>query len=1199
MRKLIALLLMLPLLATAQREYDYRYWFDSQPDGPLASSGRSSHSVLTLNPDVSTLREGLHTFNFYVVDVAGGGVTSLHSNYFLKLSPSLNQTYRVQTLIDGIPYRMDEVNPSGLTLRYDLDATSLPYGLHKLSVAIISESGAVSSFYDSMFFRVATDAENSAMMVHYLIDGKEVATAPLNNGAALLNLDVAEIGCGVHELTVYASDGNELTTNFASRLFVKTPGPISSYRYWLNDDIAAAKTVNLPEAAEEFSLISMLPVDEVPFRTHMFTCEPDATTGGLTLFARNELFAAFFATRNEAMVIDSRSFTDRRVSRTVPAADIHPLEIGISLTETIGATNAETIVWRYFDADPGHLFNIRSSINCQIDVFGPDGEPVMQVESPESDKTHSFRPEKSGRYYVALHDFSNKTRQSVVTYTNLPTHAVVNPSPATSANEGIYFVNLSGNGMNDLKSLTLKGNGTELTASYCAATTNQRSMARFDLNGLPTGKYSIVAEFVDSTGVTSNWTIEKAVTLQDVKKGEIKVSYQSEQHLNETPSRIVTVKVQNSGNKPYYYVPFNIAARQLDGCAISFMNFSTLGLNGEEPRIYHTDNLLGLGVKGAMYPSVIPYIGPYQTLTFKLGITGRQDYWVYAWCGEPWSEEADRIFNNIWEINDSHFTQQNMLSFTQIFLMKLACVLDESNAESDSAASESNEANGPLRVPVRRALNNNIDFGRNNYDRVRDVAEQLVEMADRPSITQPYQAAQTVANLSVAHGQMIGGYVNMLQLRNIEAQMQACGLDLNDPNGINGDFYYLYEAREEIKNRIPSPGDIVRTATNDDDLADIIDSYMDSTAESCSPAPRGISGQIRVISFDPNDILGYVDPSGSNYVGIGVSELPYSIEFENDPELATAPALTIDIDNQLDGNVFDLSTFRATELTIGNKSVELPEGHEFIRTLDMRPDINAVAQLELNYDSTSGRVRWHLTSLDPMTMEPTDYLEQGILPVNDSISHRGEGMVSYSINLKPGLKDGTVIKNSASIVFDVNSPIETPVWENILDYNLPTSELKVFTADNRSFDFTFSGEDSGSGVWRYALYMRQPGSDDWRLLRDGIEQPQITYEAPEALAPGTIFAVLATDGAGNIQDSEFMHLKTGDVDRSGVIDANDVLALSAYYMGKKVNIALSVSDVNSDGVIDSQDVLAIARIYLQNYPTKQLHIRTRKYSNHQ
>ena len=48
-----------------------------------------------------------------------------------------------------------------------------------------------------------------------------------------------------------------------------------------------------------------------------------------------------------------------------------------------------------------------------------------------------------------------------------------------------------------------------------------------------------------------------------------------------------------------------------------------------------------------------------------------------------------------------------------------------------------------------------------------------------------------------------------------------------------------------------------------------------------------------------------------------------------------------------------------------------------------------------------GTVSWHISSLDPMTVEPTEEPTSGVLPVN--IDGNGIGELSFDIQLKPDL----------------------------------------------------------------------------------------------------------------------------------------------------------------------------------------------------
>ena len=195
----------------------------------------------------------------------------------------------------------------------------------------------------------------------------------------------------------------------------------------------------------------------------------------------------------------------------------------------------------------------------------------------------------------------------------------------------------------------------------------------------------------------------------------------------------------------------------------------------------------------------------------------------------------------------------------------------------------------------------------------------------------------------------------------------------------------------------------------------------------------GVGGPSEAVtSIDPNDIYGYQDEFGSKIIRGGLTDVYYTIEFENDPEFATASAHDIYVTDVLDPTLFDLSTFAPTRIKIGEQEVTLTDEERAAKvvTINMQPAIYAIAQVAWEFDAETGLAEWHISSLDPMTMEPTTVAMDGILPVNNS--GNGIGQLSFDISLKSNLSDGTEIPNKATIVFDENDPIETPTWVNTI-----------------------------------------------------------------------------------------------------------------------------------------------------------------------
>ena len=316
-----------------------------------------------------------------------------------------------------------------------------------------------------------------------------------------------------------------------------------------------------------------------------------------------------------------------------------------------------------------------------------------------------------------------------------------------------------------------------------------------------------------------------------------------------------------------------------------------------------------------------------------------------------------------------------------------------------------------------------------------------------------------------------------------------------------------------------------------------------------------------------------------------VKTIGYDIEFENDPEIANSAAHRIVIENQLDPTKFDLKTFTPKDITLSGKKVELNGSKSFVQTLDLRPEIDAIAELQCAYNVQTGLIRWTFTSLDPMTMEPTDDVMQGFLPVNaDGTS--GIGEVSYNVNLLKTFADGTQIANRASIVFDTNDPILTPVWQNTIDAVSPVSKVtEVVTLNDSTARVRCEGSDERSGVWRYEVYAQYGSVGTWEKVGTcNADSAWIDFPMEEHMSYG--FCALAIDSAGNVEvkdmvrEAELVTYVSGDANGDGVIDIEDVVTAVSHYLGEETPILFRAADVNGDGVIDIEDVVGIREIYL-------------------
>ena len=173
-------------------------------------------------------------------------------------------------------------------------------------------------------------------------------------------------------------------------------------------------------------------------------------------------------------------------------------------------------------------------------------------------------------------------------------------------------------------------------------------------------------------------------------------------------------------------------------------------------------------------------------------------------------------------------------------------------------------------------------------------------------------------------------------------------------------------------------------------------------------------------------VVGAMDPNDkvtSSVLGIR-EPLRYTIFFEN-IESATAPAQEVIITDQLDLQNMDISTFALGPIAFGRYIIIPPPGSSsFTTVVDLRPDKNLLVKIEAEVNMTTGLATWRFSSLDPQTGQLPDDPLAGFLPPN-RIPPEGDGSVSFVVFPKES-EDIESVCNQATIVFDVNEPINTP-----------------------------------------------------------------------------------------------------------------------------------------------------------------------------
>ncbi len=212
-----------------------------------------------------------------------------------------------------------------------------------------------------------------------------------------------------------------------------------------------------------------------------------------------------------------------------------------------------------------------------------------------------------------------------------------------------------------------------------------------------------------------------------------------------------------------------------------------------------------------------------------------------------------------------------------------------------------------------------------------------------------------------------------------------------------------------------------------------------------------------ITSGDPNDKL-TVGLGSEGWVG-GDASILYVIRFENVPT-ATAPAQQVFITDVLDADL-DWSSLELVSVAFNQVYLTAPPGMDHYEGwATVTTDPNPV-HVQASLDPDTGVLTWIMESVDPITGELPEDPIAGFLPPNDT-ENRGQGYVSFRVRPSPALTDGVPLYNQATIVFDVNEPIETNVVTNTLDSLPPISAVEPLSATSPiSFTVRWSGERRG------------------------------------------------------------------------------------------------------------------------------------------
>lgn len=1133
-RKFIMLSAMAWTAVSAYALPDYSYWFDG--DSIITATGTlPGNGAFSLDIDASALDGSRpHTLHFQVAD-SDGNRSAARSAMFLKAFSLTGSTAHIY--VDGQYHSSIPTTAGDTGVRYEIDASAYDFGLHTLMVQLVTHDNILAAPVEGVFMRVPTDDEVSGYRCYYTIDNDDSMpyTGSYSNGMVHADIDAASLQTGLHSIQFMLASPDGLATQCMSAFFMKLP--LGAGDIGSYDYWVNDDTQNITHVDLEKAQSPFRLMALLPVKSYPLRTSSfrfRIEDGKPVIYPLND-FNMLVSSANGQFTSISSPFYDATMPTAVIASTVKPTPEGT--VTNVGTIPSGEIRWYEFSVKSGDSIAVSVDQPCTVEMFDTKGNAVYSASGHTAIVGGGFHSFDNGKVYIALHD-AKKGLPVRATIKHIDRYAVLKHTPSRIAPDGLVFMDLVGNGMEHLKRVTL-GNDDIIECDSLVAFDHAYARVCFNFYGKswnPSEPQTLTCYFDDNaTTGSSVITINNAVNIEAPQNGEIKTRVVN--YLVPGARRAVSVVIENSGSTAHWGVPVNIA---LEGHKrkIEFDNFNIIApepVNGVDfPITHQTDNLLDLGVEGTFMPMILPYIGPHESIWLNMWITSNI---LHGFNIYTWVGEP-------WSIAGRYLL---------------------------------GESGGIVTPPMQTDCI--------NYDTFADMQEFIAEHGG---------TAGQAANVYLGLGQTIGGIYLGLGKRQRAEERRCYGADYD----MVAEYLPQYDSplamspQAIFQNSMPLPEWLSQPlselyATNE----------REANHAECSnprPAPRRVSIPL---SMDPNDILGYMSPAETEHIGKDIKTLDYTVEFENDPEVATASAVTINVANKLDGKVFDLQSFKAGLFRLGKHNIDFGGVKHGLQTIDMRPEINGIAQVGVDFDESTGNLTLSIASLDPISLEPVNDVMQGVLPVNND--GEGIGELHYTIDLREGLADATAVDNMATIVFDENPPIDTPVWHNVTDYTLPTSEVtEVTTADNVTFSIKVNGTDTGGGIWHYDLYARWDGSSDWMPVAESLEADDngvLTYTAPAALK-SVQFVTVAYDKAGNMEDSEMLRKQLGDVDGSGKVDANDVLLLRAYYIQRPVTLDLTVADVNSDGSVDAQDATAARVIYLASQVKRMMapHVRTRK-----
>lgn len=216
-------------------EWKLHYWFDKNSED--LRSVETPQGLFDL--EVSELSTGLHCIHFLATNKKGTNAEPTTRFFFIpEQEQDIDKDSKLHYWFDQnneTLYTID--NPQGI---FDIDATSLPIGIHLLHCFVTNSHGEPSEPIHKVFAKVA----NTDFKLKYWFDNDTTQIYETKFVSGIQMMDVSAIDDGEHTLNLLVVDEDGIASEVVTAVFIKEGGDIRILivkRHYTDEDIAKAQ----------------------------------------------------------------------------------------------------------------------------------------------------------------------------------------------------------------------------------------------------------------------------------------------------------------------------------------------------------------------------------------------------------------------------------------------------------------------------------------------------------------------------------------------------------------------------------------------------------------------------------------------------------------------------------------------------------------------------------------------------------------------------------------------------------------------------------------------------------------------------------------------------------------------------------------------------------------------------------------------